>query len=394
MKLPLIKADLPPLADMAAEFDEILQNGKITNFGRHVEGFEREASDYLGVPVATTSSATAGLIMTLQGIGVAKGSRVLLPSFSFVATAQAVRYADAIPTFVDIGEDGNISPRDLTAALEHYKDVSAVIGVHMYGLPCDVDGIEAAVRAAYARTGRTIRVIYDAAHAFGSERRGIRIGGFGDAEVFSLSVTKVLTSVEGGLVASRDERLIHHVRKARNYGIESNYNARFPGLNGKMSEFHAIVGRHNLRRLPELISKRREKSSRYASLIHQKTSCRVMAPEPDSISTFKDFTVLLPSQLKSARDRMMKALVDRGVETRAYFYPPIHEQDFFRTFADRDLPTTEDIARRVITLPFYTAISEAEMSYAAEALAHAEAEAGQEAALSAAPSRSGRQEAR
>src|SRR5262249_47610095 len=147
----------------------------------------------------------------------------------------------------------------------------------------------------------------------GSERRGVRIGGFGDAGGFSLSVTKVLTSVEGGMVASGDERLIHHVRKARNYGIESNYNARFPGLNGKISAFHAIVGRHNLRRLPELIAKRREKSNHYAGLIHEKTSCRVMGPEPGDISTFKDFTVLLPSHLKMARDSIMKSLAGRGV---------------------------------------------------------------------------------
>lgn len=374
-KLPLIRADLPPLADITAEFDEMLQNGRVTNFGKHVEAFEREAADYLGLPVVTTSSATAGLIMTLQATALPAGSRVLLPSFSFVATAQAVRYAGCIPTFIDIHDDGNISPADLAAALDHYDDVSAVIGVHMYGLPCDTDRIGEIVADASGRRGRPIRVIYDAAHAFGSERHGVRVGRFGDAEVFSLSVTKVLTSVEGGMVASRDEALLHHVRKARNYGIEANYNARYPGLNGKMSEFHAVVGRHNLRRLAERVAVRHTKSARYAELIRQRTSCRVMAPPPDCVSTFKDFTVLLPRYLKTERDRMMAAIADRGVETRAYFCPPIHEQDYFRAFADRPLPATEDIARRVITLPFYTTISELEMSAVADALAAAERDA-------------------
>ena len=202
----------------------------------------------------------------------------------------------------------------------------------------------------------------------------MRVGGFGDAEVFSLSVTKVLTSVEGGMVASRDEAIIHHVRKARNYGIESNYNAQYPGLNGKMSEFHAIVGRHNLRRLPELMANRQRKSAHYAALVHQRTSCRVMAASPNCISTFKDFTVVVPPQLKAERDHMMAAIATRGVETRAYFYPPIHEQDYFRPFADRPLPARK-IARRVITLPFYSSITDEEMTLGVDALAAAEAEA-------------------
>jgi dTDP-4-amino-4,6-dideoxygalactose transaminase len=373
--LPLIRADLPRLNDIAAEFEEILLSGRITNFGPHVEAFEREAAVYLGVPTATTSSATAGLILTLQAMALPAGSRVLIPSFSFVATAQAVRYAGSIPTFVEVREDGNLSPSDLEAELGRRDDVSAVIAVHMYGLPCDIEAIDAVIRRASARTGRRIRLVYDAAHAFGSEWNGVHVGGFGDAEVFSLSVTKVLTSVEGGMVASRDEAILRHVRKARNYGIESNYNAQYPGLNGKMSEFHAIVGRHNLRRLPELMVSRQRKSAHYAALVHQKTSCRVMASRADCVSTFKDFTVVVPSHLKVERDRMMATIATRGVETRAYFYPPIHEQDYFRPFADRPLPVTEDLARRVITLPFYSSITEAEMALGVDALAAAEADA-------------------
>jgi dTDP-4-amino-4,6-dideoxygalactose transaminase len=373
--LPLIRADLPRLTDVAAEFEEILRTGRITNFGPHVEAFEQEAAAYLRVPTATTSSATAGLILTLQAMALPAGSRVLIPSFSFVATAQAVRYAGLTPTFVDVREDGNLSPSDLRAELDRRHDVSAVIAVHMYGLPCDIEAIDAVVRRASLRSGRRVRLIYDAAHAFGSEWNGVRVGGFGDAEVFSLSVTKVLTSVEGGMVASRDEAILHHVRKARNYGIESNYNAQYPGLNGKMSEFHAIVGRHNLRRLPELMANRQRQSAHYAALVHQKTSCRVMASSPNCMSTFKDFTVVVPPELKAERDRMMAAIATRGVETRAYFYPPIHEQDYFRPFADRPLPVTEDLARRVITLPFYSSITDEEMALGVGALAAAEAEA-------------------
>jgi dTDP-4-amino-4,6-dideoxygalactose transaminase len=370
-KIPLIKADLPSIDDVSAEFAEILANGRITNFGRHVDGFEREAAEYLGVPTVTTSSATAGLIMTLQALELPEGSHVAIPSFSFVATAQAVRYAGCIPTFVEIRPDGNISPDDLRRVLDNYEDVSAVIGVHMYGLPCDIDAIAEVTREASARSGHPIRTIYDAAHAFGAERHGTRVGNFGDAEIFSLSVTKILTSVEGGMVASANLALLDRLRRMRNYGIHANYNAHYPGLNGKMSEFHAIVGRHNLRRLPALMAARTERSRRYADAIHNRTPCTVMMAPAGLVSTYKDFTILLPSELKPMRDRIMEQLAARGVETRAYFYPPIHEQEFFLQYADRPLPATEDLARRVITLPFFTSISDAEIEQVADALAAA-----------------------
>ena len=369
--IPLIKPDLPELDELVAEFGEILQNGRITNFGRHVERFEAEAAAYLGVPVLTTSSATAGLIMTLQAASPPAGSRVLIPSFSFVATAQAVRYSGCVPAFVDIREDGNLSPSDLEAALDRYDDVGAIIGVHMYGLACDTERIGEVVRDASARRGRPIRLVYDAAHAFGSARHGVRVGGFGDAEVFSLSVTKVLTSVEGGLVASRDEEILHRVRKARNYGIESNYDAWHPGLNGKMSEFHAIVGVHNLRRLDGLLRARSERAEFFTREIEARTPFTVMAAPRGVLSTYKDFTVLLPPDFKAARPAIIQSLADRGIETRAYFFPPIHEQRYFRRFADRPLPVTEDLSRRVITLPFSSTISEDDMRTVVDALAEA-----------------------
>src|SRR5262249_3679451 len=149
-------------------------------------------------------------------------------------------------------------------------------------------------------------------------------------------------------------------------GIEENYNAYWPGLNGKMSEFHAIVGIQNLRHLPELLRKRSDNARYYTAAIERRAASRVIPLQKGVVHTFKDFTIMLPPKLKPKRDSMMKSLADRGVETRAYFYPPVHEQKFFQRFADRPLPLTEDYSRRVITLPFYTTISEQEMDYVAD----------------------------
>jgi len=340
MTVPLVKADLPTFDTLEGPFREILSSGKITNFGKYVTGFESAAARYLGTSVVSVSSGTMGLLFVLQALGMGRGTKVVVPSFTFMATAQAIRYAGGIPVFAEIGEDMTLSPDDLESLLQRHPDVSAVIGVHSYGLPCQVDRIAAVVEAASRRRGRRIPVIYDAAHAFGSSVDGRRVGSFGDAEVFSLSVTKVLVSVEGGMISSRDAGLIGRLRSMRNYGIESNYNAILPGLNGKMSEFHAIVGLENLKELDLRMAIRQERARHYLARIRERTGFG-MLPWPGSvIHTWKDLTVLVPAALEGKRDRLIAILKDRGVESRAYFFPPVHEQGFFREFADRPLPGT------------------------------------------------------
>jgi len=243
----------------------------------------------------------------------------------------------------------------------------------MYGLPCQVDDIERVVDAAGRKRGKRIKVLYDAAHAFGSSVNGRRVGTSGDAEVFSLSVTKALVSVEGGMVSSRDHELVQRIKKMRNYGIESNYDAHYPGLNGKMSELHALVGLYNLQRLDGYMALRQASARYYSDKVRARTSFELL-PWPDRVvHTFKDFTVLTPPALDGRRDDIIAALKEAGVETRAYFCPPVHEQRYFAQFADRRLPRTERLARRVITLPFFTSITQDEMDVVVNALAQAEA---------------------
>ncbi len=366
-QIPLIQPDLPEFDEVADRFREVLGNGRITNFGRYVTEFEKEVGEYVGAHAVTTSSGTMGLLFTLQALGLSPGARVVLPSFTFMATAQAIVYAGGRPVFADVGEDLTIDSLDLAMLLDQYTDAAMVIPVHMYGLPCDTEAIENVVRA-HGRDQRPVRVVYDAAHAFGAARDGRPVGASGDAEVFSLSVTKVLVSVEGGLVTSRDAGLIERIRHMRNYGIESNYDAWYPGLNGKMSEFHAIVGLANLERLDERMERRQQLAARYTDRIHDRTEYRVL-PWPGNVRhTFKDFTVLVPDGVAPKRDQVIARLKQLGVETRAYFYPPVHEQRAFRKYADRALPRTESVARRVLTLPFYTRMSDDDIDYVIESL--------------------------
>jgi dTDP-4-amino-4,6-dideoxygalactose transaminase len=316
-----------------------------------------------------------GLLFSLSAIGLRPGQKVILPSFTFVATAQAVLYAGGIPLFADIDADLNMSLADLERLLDEHEDVGAVMPVHMYGLPARPHEIEELVALASRRRRRKIGLIFDGAHAFGSSVDGRRVGGFGDVEVFSLSVTKVLVTVEGGLIATRDPDLAQRYRYMRNYGIHSNYDAHFPGVNGKMSEFHAIVGLHNLRRIDALLAERQHKARQFRAKIESATAFE-LSPWPQSVvHTFKDFTILVRRDAADgARDRVMKSLAGEGIETRAYFHPPVHEQEFFKRFAAGPLPNTESLSRRVITLPFYTSLSEDEMDYIVAALRRSEKE--------------------
>ncbi|QJP14289.1 DegT/DnrJ/EryC1/StrS family aminotransferase [Starkeya sp. ORNL1] len=371
----MINPDLPRIDQVKDSFDEILRNGKITNFGKFVRDFEAKTHEYLGVETVSLSSGTVSLIFGLQALGLQPGEKVIIPSFSFVATAQAVLYAGGIPIFAEVEDDLNVSIDDVERLLSEHDDVGAVIAVHMYGLPAKASDLERIVSAASERRNKKISLIFDAAHAFGSAQDGRRVGSFGDMEVFSLSATKVLVAVEGGLVATKHPATANRIRNMRNYGISSNYNAHFSGVNGKMSEFHAIIGLHNIQHIDELLEIRQVKARNFRKIIAENTQFGLIEWPEDTIHTIKDFTVLVPEESDPGyRDRLTRYLGDNGIETRSYFYPPIHEQEYFKTFSTRKLPQTESLSRRVLTLPFYTSITDEQMGYVTEHLCHFERE--------------------
>ena len=370
--VPLIRADLPTLDEVSAEFKEILSSGRISNFGKYLTRLETSVSKYLDAETIAVSSGTMGLILSLQALGFGEGQKALLPSFSFMATGQAVLYAGGTPVFAECNEDMTISVGDMVALLEKDKAITMIIGVHTYGLPAQVNEIQKAVDEINRKQNRNIKIVYDAAHAFGASIDGRKLGSFGNAEVFSLSVTKTLVCVEGGFISSRDSAFIHKLKKMRNYGIESNYDAHYPGLNGKMSEFHAVVGYHNLQNIESILSTRAKNASYYTKEVSTKTHFKPMVSPKNVVHTYKDYTIFVPEKLAGKRDKIIDFLKDKGVETRAYFFPPIHEQKFFKRFATRVLPQTEKLSRMVITLPFFTTMTKAQMDRVVSVLVEAE----------------------
>ncbi len=199
-------------------------------FGKYMQQLEAEVSGYLVTQAAAVSSGTAGLIFTLAALGIKPGHQVVLPSFTFMATGQAILYAGGLPLFADIDDDLNISVNDLEHLLDENSDVGAVVVVHMYGLPARAPEIEAVVERASRKYGRKIALLFDAAHAFGASIGDRRSGASVMPKFSHYRSQRLWSRLKGGLVASRNVDLLDRIRCMRNYGVLSNYNAHFPRL--------------------------------------------------------------------------------------------------------------------------------------------------------------------
>src|SRR5918996_6536051 len=245
--LPLAVPSVPPGKALLGNIEGILESGVLTN-GPYVRELESRAADYLGVRhCVAVASCTSGLMLVLRTSDLS--GDVVVPSFTFAATAHAVVWNGLRPVFSDI-DSGSLTLSAGSVLRTAGVRTSAILATHTYGTPCDVEGLAEAAE----RSG--IRLFYDAAHAFGSRHEGRPLGGFGDAEVFSLTPTKPVVAGEGGVIATNDEELAEACRLGREYAKEPDYDSRFVGLNARMSEFHAAVALSSLEGLDERVGER------------------------------------------------------------------------------------------------------------------------------------------
>jgi dTDP-4-amino-4,6-dideoxygalactose transaminase len=350
--LPLAR---PALADpdaVARAARAILASGVLTN-GPTVRELEARSAEYLGVRhCVAVSSCTAGLMLVLRASGLS--GDVVLPAFTFSATAHAVAWNGLRPKFADISlHDLLLDPE--AAARSTGVRTSAILATHTYGTPCDVEALEELARL------NGIRLFFDAAHAFGSRRGPAMIGGFGDAEVFSLSPTKVLIAGEGGIVATDDDELAERCRIGRDYGNPGDYDTRFLGLNARMSELHAATALGSFEDLEERIAKRNRLAERYRKVFRELPGVDFPAVADGDRSTYKDLTVLIDADAFGMdAARVAEALGAEGIQTRRYYAPPVHRQRAYRSLvpANGPLPVTDLAAARVLTLPLWTGMTD------------------------------------
>jgi dTDP-4-amino-4,6-dideoxygalactose transaminase len=360
--LPLARPSLPDPDAVTADVRRILASEVLTN-GPYVRRLEEQAAEYLGVRHCVgVSSCTTGLMLVMRASDLT--GDVVLPSFTFAATAHAVVWNGLRPLFADIDpETLTLSP--WAAAMASGVRTSAILATHTYGTPCDVDALSDIAQAAGSA------LLFDAAHAFGSRRRGVSVGGFGHAEVFSLTPTKPLVAGEGGIIATNDDDLADRCRSGRDYGKEPNYDFRFVGLNARMSEFHAAVALASMATIEERVERRNAIAAAYLEALSDIDGVSFpVVPEGDR-STYKDFTILVDHE-RFGMDaaRLAEALVAEGIETRRYYSPPVHATKAYRPIGrtNGELAVTEATSSRVVTLPLWVGMTDDHVHRVAEAI--------------------------
>jgi dTDP-4-amino-4,6-dideoxygalactose transaminase len=331
---------------IAATVQKVLESGHLTD-GPHARELEERIAQAVGVAhCVAVSSCTIGLMLVVQALDL-QGPAVV-PSFTFSATAHALHWNRVPILFADCDPaTWCLRPSDV------YDDPELIVGVHVSGVPCDVEGL------ARIAAERGAVLVFDAAHGAGSlvhTRQGIRpLGGFGLAEVFSLTPTKVLSSAEGGLITTDDEALADRLRVARNYGNPGDYHTRFPGLNARLSELHAAVALSSLEHLEERVEQRNEVATRYRRTLSEVPGVGFQEVPAGTRSSYKDFTILVDGErFGCPRDGVVVALRAEGVETRPYYSPPVHRQPAYEAVPSPPLPVTERLSSQVISLPIWS----------------------------------------
>lgn len=367
--LPFARPTIEDPASVLGRIGDAFDSGMLTD-GPLVQELEERVAERFDVRhCVAVSSATAGLMLLIQAID--PQAPVLLPSFTFSATAHAALWNGAKIAFADCDPNTwNLRAQDV------YGEPAVVLGVHVSGVPCDVAGLEkvALHRGAF--------LVFDAAHGSGSlvSVDGVQrpLGGFGLAEVFSLTPTKVLSSAEGGLITTNDTSLAKHLRVARNYGNPGDYDTRFAGLNARLSEPHAALALASLEHLEQRVAHRNEVARRYHQVFGALPGIGFQQVPEGARSSYKDFTILLDGDVFGAtRDAVVAALKAEGVQTRKYYAPPVHRQHAYANVVSPDLPMTNRLAGQVISLPIWSHLPLESVDRVGEAFEKIHARAGE-----------------
>lgn len=347
----VVRPALPPLKDFSKGLEEIWKRSWLTNNGPILQTFWRQLTQVCKTTnLSLLSNGTLALQLALQGLEVS-GEAITTP-YTFVATTHSLFWNKIRPVFVDIEPNYfSLDPEQVEAAITPWT--SAIVAVHVYGYPCQLDALAGIAR----RHG--LKLIYDAAHAFGVEINGVPIGKFGDASMFSFHATKVFHSIEGGMLTSQSPDLIHRVDYLKNFGFENETEVVMPGTNAKMSEFQALMGSLLLDDLGPMIEKRKAAAERYCT--HLRDVAGLHLPPSPAKGVRYNFAYF-PVQIDAAtfgvsRDHLYGALRKFNVLTRRYFYPLIPDLICYRgVFPSSSLTVARKIADRILSLPIYSDI--------------------------------------
>ena len=346
--IPVTSPLLPPLEEFMPYLEQIWQSKRLTNNGPFHQQLETELADYLGVQhLSLFNNGTTALITALQALEIE--NEVITTPYSFVATAHALVWNRLTPVFVDIDPlTFNIDPKKIEAAIT--PKTTAIMPVHCYGNPCDMEAIQAIADA------HGLRVIYDAAHAFGVQDAQGSILRHGDLSVLSLHATKVFNTFEGGAIISPDAETKEHVDQLRNFGFVDEITVVTAGINGKMSEINAAFGLLQLRYIDQALHQRKAIDQAYREALASTPGVRMQAMNKNGVCNYAYLPMLVEDDYPLTRDELYDALKAQNIYARRYFYPLITDMAAYKevdSLRRHPTPEAEEIARKVICLPIY-----------------------------------------
>jgi dTDP-4-amino-4,6-dideoxygalactose transaminase len=349
---------LPALEEFIPYLEEIWENKILTNNGPMHQQLEKELAEFLGVPyISLFANGTLALVTALQALRIS--GEVITTPYSFVATTHSLWWNNIKPVFVDIEPKfGNLDPDKIEAAIT--PKTTAIMPVHVYGNPCYVEKIQK-IADVYG-----LRLIYDAAHAFGVKYKGGSILNYGDLSILSFHATKVFNTFEGGAIISHDSATKQRIDYLKNFGFAGETTIMAPGINSKMNEVQAAMGLLQLKSFDESIVKRKVVADTYRELLKDIKGIS-MLPEPaDTISNYAYFPIFVnEKEYGISRDALYEKMKQNNIYGRRYFYPLISEFSMYRgleSSAPEHLPVAHKMANEVICLPIYPGLQQSDIA--------------------------------
>ena len=344
---------LPPLEEFLPYLREIWKNKILTNGGPYHQQLEKALSDYLGVKyLSLFTNGTIALVTALQALRVT--GEVITTPYSFVATAHSLLWNGIKPVFVDIDPNTlNLDPAKIEAAIT--PQTSAIMPVHVYGHPCDVDAIQKIA------DNYNLKVIYDAAHAFGVQCHCGSVLNHGDLSVLSFHATKVFNTFEGGAIICPDAKTKQRIDHLKNFGFVDETTVVAPGINGKMSEINAAFGMLQLQHIDAALAQRRRIDVAYSEGLRNVPGIRCLQDAGEKVANYSYFPLLVDADYPLSRDALYQKLKDNNIYGRRYFYPLITDFPMYRGMISahrENLPVATAAAQKVLCLPIYPALTQ------------------------------------
>ncbi len=355
---------LPPLDEFIPYLEKIWESKWLTNNGPFHQQLEVALSEYLGVEhVSLFVNGTLALITALQSLRIT--GEVITTPYSFVATSHSLLWNGINPVFVDIERDTlNLDPAKIEAAITPHT--TAIMPVHCYGRPCNVKAIQTIA------DNYNLKVIYDAAHAFGVCDSGGSILRHGDLSVLSFHATKVFNTFEGGAIVCPDAKTKTRLDHLKNFGFVDEVSVVAPGINGKMSEINAAFGLLQLKHVDQALARRKDIDVAYRERLQGIKGIRCLPHDKTDTPNFAYFPILVGDDYAVSRDALHQALKDQGIYPRRYFYPLISDFSMYRSLPSArpdNLPVAVDAANQILCLPIYPDLDSAQVEIITQLIA-------------------------